>query len=71
MATTTIPALIAAVEQGDQSAVEPLFTALYKELHALASRHGSSLVSVSPTTILHEAYLNIASGSNHVVLDRY
>ena len=74
MATTTIPSLIAAVEQGDQSAVEPLFAALYKELHRLArqelSRRGSALVSVSPTTILHEAYLNIASGSNVVFPDR-
>jgi RNA polymerase sigma factor (TIGR02999 family) len=74
VATTTIPSLIAAVEQGDQSAVEPLFAALYKELHRLArqelSRRGSAFVGVSPTTILHEAYVNIATGSNLVFPDR-
>jgi RNA polymerase sigma factor (TIGR02999 family) len=73
VATTTIPSLIAAVEQGDQSAVEPLFAALYNELHRLArrelSRQGSA-ISVSATTLLHEAYLNIAGRSESVFPDR-
>jgi RNA polymerase sigma factor (TIGR02999 family) len=64
-----------AVEQGDQSAVEPLFAALYNELHRLArhelSRQGAP-VSVSATTLLHEAYLNMAGpgGANASFPDR-
>jgi len=73
VATTTIPSLIAAVEQGDRSAAEPLFAALYNELHRLArhelSRQGGG-AGVSATTLLHEAYLNIASGSDAVFPDR-
>jgi RNA polymerase sigma factor (TIGR02999 family) len=71
----TIPSLMAAVEQGDQSAVEPLFAALYNELHRLA-RHElsrqSAPVSVSATTLLHEAYLSMAGpgGSNASFPDR-
>ena len=57
-----IPSLIAAVERGDRSAVDPLFAALYNELHGIArrelSRQGAH--SVSATTLLHEAYINIA-----------
>jgi RNA polymerase sigma factor (TIGR02999 family) len=59
----TIPSLMAAVEQGDQSAAEPLFAALYNELHRLARRElsrQSAPVSVSATTLLHEAYLSMA-----------
>jgi len=74
--TNVIPSLIAAVEQGDQSAVDPLFAALYNELHRLArqelSRQGAR-GAVSATTLLHEAYLNIAhgaGGSNAVFPDR-
>jgi RNA polymerase sigma factor (TIGR02999 family) len=70
-----IPSLMAAVEQGDQSAAEPLFAALYNELHRLArhelSRQGAP-VSVSATTLLHEAYLSMAGpdGSNASFPDR-
>lgn len=71
----TIPTLMVAVEQGDQSAVEPFFAALYDELRRLArhelSRQGAP-VSVSATTLLHEAYLNMAGpgGSNASFPDR-
>jgi RNA polymerase sigma factor (TIGR02999 family) len=70
---STIPALMAAVEQGDASAAEPLFEALYAELHGLArrelSRRGAPM-SVSATTLLHEAYLNIADAPGAVFPDR-
>ena len=60
-----IPALMAAVDKGDRSAAEPLFAALYAELHRLAkqelSRQGGAM-SVGATTLLHEAYLNMAEG---------
>ena len=70
---STIPSLMAALEDGDQSAAEPLFAALYIELHRLAKRelsqHGAPM-SVSATTLLHEAYLNIADGPATVFPDR-
>ena len=57
-----ISSLMVAAEQGDKRAAEALFTALYSELHRLAkrelARHG--LVSLSATTLLHEAYLDMA-----------
>jgi RNA polymerase sigma factor (TIGR02999 family) len=69
-AASTISSLMVAVEQGDQSAAEPLFAALYQELHRLARNELSrqaAPVSVSATTLLHEAYLNIAGGSHAAV----
>jgi len=60
----TISELMAAAERGDHSAPEALFSALYSELHRLAqrqlARHGSSS-SLGVTTLLHEAYLDIAA----------
>jgi len=56
--------LIAAVERGDSGATAALFTALYSELHRLAKRelgrHGFP-VMLSATTLLHEAYLDMAA----------
>src|ERR1700722_18749831 len=61
---SVIPSLIVAAEQGDIQAAEALFAALYAELHRLAkrqlARHGSD-VSISATTLLHEAYLDMAA----------
>jgi RNA polymerase sigma factor (TIGR02999 family) len=52
-----------AAERGDRPAAEALFAALYSELHRLAkrelARHGVP-VSLSATTLLHEAYLDMA-----------
>jgi RNA polymerase sigma factor (TIGR02999 family) len=58
----TIPALIAAAEQSDRAAIERLFSTLYSELHRLAARElaKGSGVSISATTLLHEAYLDVA-----------
>jgi len=59
----TISELMAAVERGERSASEALFSALYSELHRLAksqlARHGFPS-SLGATTLLHEAYLDIA-----------
>lgn len=61
----SISELMAAVERGDHSAPDALFAALYSELHRLAkrqlARHGSPS-SLGATTLLHEAYLDIAAG---------
>jgi RNA polymerase sigma factor (TIGR02999 family) len=59
----TISSLILSTESGDRSAADALFASLYSELHRLAksrlARQGPS-VTLSPTTLLHETYLNIA-----------
>jgi RNA polymerase sigma factor (TIGR02999 family) len=61
---STISSLIVAAEQGDGSARDALFAALYSELHRLAqrelARRGSAL-SLGVTTLLHEAYLDMAA----------
>lgn len=72
-AETTISALIGAAEQGDKQAAEKLFTALYSELHQLAKRqlahHGGPL-SLSATTLLHQAYIDMAKRSGSSFPDR-
>jgi RNA polymerase sigma factor (TIGR02999 family) len=59
-----ISSLIGAAERGDGSAAEALFGALYSELRRLAkrelARHGVPL-SLGATTLLHQAYLEIAA----------
>jgi RNA polymerase sigma factor (TIGR02999 family) len=66
-------ALIERVEKGDGSATEALFTALYSELHRLAkrelARRGGG-VSLSVTTLLHEAYLDMAGRNGAAFPDR-
>lgn len=58
----TISSLIAFTESGDRPAADALFSALYAELRQLARRQlaGSRGLTLGPTTLLHEAYLNIA-----------
>jgi RNA polymerase sigma factor (TIGR02999 family) len=71
--TTSLSSLIASVEQGDRSAAEALFTHLYSELHRVArrelARHGFG-VTVSATTLLHEAYLDISGRDGTAFPDR-
>ena len=59
----TISSLILCTESGDRSAADALFAALYSELHRLAksqlARNGPG-VTLTPTTLLHEAYLNMS-----------
>jgi RNA polymerase sigma factor (TIGR02999 family) len=68
-----IPSLIAAVERGDASARNALFGALYAELHRLArrelARRGGAL-TLGVTTLLHEAYLNMAGRDGQPFPDR-
>lgn len=53
--------LIQSAERGDATSHEELFTVLYHELHRLAQRelHRGALLTKSPTTLLHETYLNL------------
>jgi len=68
-----ISELIEAAERGDRSASETLFTALYAELRRLAQRelakHGGQ-VTLGATTLLHEAYLDMARREGLAFPDR-
>jgi RNA polymerase sigma factor (TIGR02999 family) len=69
----SISALIASTESGDRSAADALFSALYDELHKLAerqlARRGSDL-TLGVTTLLHEAYLDMAGREGTAFPDR-
>src|SRR5439155_21993106 len=60
---STISSLIGAADSGD-GAADTLFSTLYSELHRMAKRElarNGSPASLSVTTLLHEAYLDIAA----------
>ena len=62
-ADVSIGELIRTAEAGDPAAASALFAALYQELHVIAERQlrrGGSEITLGTTTLLHEAYLNIA-----------
>jgi RNA polymerase sigma factor (TIGR02999 family) len=68
-----IPTLIAAAEAGDRSVAEVLFVTLYSELHRVANRELARRgigVSLGTTTLVHEAYLDIAAHSGQSFPDR-
>jgi len=55
--------LILAADAGDAVKAGDVFAALYRELHAIAERElnrGGRDLTLSPTTLLHEAYLQLA-----------
>ena len=70
---STLSSLIEAAETGNASATEALFSALYAELHRLAQRElarRGGTVSLSVTTLLHEAYLDMAGRGEAKFPDR-
>jgi RNA polymerase sigma factor (TIGR02999 family) len=72
-ATSSITSLIQAAETGDHSASSALFAALYSELHRLAKREvarQSGGVTLSPTTLLHQAYLDMAERDGRAFPDQ-
>jgi RNA polymerase sigma factor (TIGR02999 family) len=69
----TLARLMACAEDGDRSAKEALFTALYAELHRLAEaqiRRSPGQVTLSATTLLHEAYLDLVKRDSAAFPDR-
>ena len=68
-----IAALFAAAERGDAAARDALFAGLYDELHRLArrelARRGAAM-TLSPTTLLHEAYIDMAGRDDLTFPDR-
>ena len=70
---TGVGSLLAAATNGDGAARDALFSALYEELHRLPRRElarGGANATLSPTTLLHEAYLDIAGRSQLAFPDR-
>ncbi len=70
---STIASLMAASERGDGLASEALFAALYSELHRMAKRELARQgvpMTLGATTLLHEAYLDMASRSGPSFPDR-
>ncbi len=68
-----LTSLMHRAEYGDGEAAETLFAALYSELHRLSrrelARHGG-FVTIGATTLLHEAYLDIAGREGAAFPDR-
>jgi len=65
--------LIRTADSGNSEAANALFAALYRELHAIAERQlhrGGAEASLGTTTLLHEAYLNIAAREGLQFVDR-
>ena len=68
----TYLALSRAADEGDKEARDQLFVALYDKLHRMAQRElqlhrGATL---SPTTLLHETFLNIAQRESAAYFER-
>jgi RNA polymerase sigma factor (TIGR02999 family) len=69
----SVASLIVQAEEGDVSAADELFTLLYAELHRLArSQLARSFgdATLGTTTLLHEAYLDMAARESTVFPDR-
>lgn len=63
MSIEPLAQLVARAERGDAAAKDALFDALYADLHRLAQaqlRRSGGHLTLSATTLLHEAYLDIA-----------
>jgi RNA polymerase sigma factor (TIGR02999 family) len=72
-AAADIASLVRAAERGDPSAAERLFETLYSELHRLARRElarRGDASSLGVTTLLHEAYLDMAGRGGMTFPDR-
>jgi RNA polymerase sigma factor (TIGR02999 family) len=68
-----IESLIRRADQNDREAIDKLFAVLYAELHRLAEhnlRRAGSALTLGTTTLLHEAYLNIAGRENIAFAER-
>lgn len=69
----SLAALMQAAEQGSKPAADALFSALYSELRRLAkcelARHGAPM-SLGATTLLHNAYIEIAGRDGTSFADR-
>ena len=70
---SSMSSLFARASDGDETATDALFSALYAELHRLARREAARLGTAAPlgaTTLLHEAYLDLSQRTGLVFPDR-
>jgi RNA polymerase sigma factor (TIGR02999 family) len=70
---STVTLLIGAADRGDRSAADALFSTLYSELHRLAKcelARQSLPLTLSATTLLHQAYLGMAERDGPSFPDR-
>jgi RNA polymerase sigma factor (TIGR02999 family) len=68
-----LSSLFAATANGDAAARQALFAALYQELRQVAARElrrSGDQLAISPTTLLHEAYLDLAGRDGTAFPDR-
>ena len=66
--------IVQRADAGDGDARDALFTALYAELHRLAEGHirrSGGQITMGATTLLHEAYVNLAAGRSATFSDRF
>jgi len=72
MSDSEISRLIQSSEGGNVAARKELFSVLYDELHRIAQRElrRNGSLTMSPTTLLHEAYLSMSAGASPEFPDR-
>lgn len=72
MPDTEISLLIQASDGGNAAARQELFSVMYQELHRIAQRElrRNASLTLSPTTLLHEAYLSMSAGASPEFPDR-
>lgn len=73
MVSGSIAALVSAADRHDPSAAETLFSVLYTELHRVARRElarNLGACSLGPTTILHQAYIDMSKREGTAFPDR-
>jgi RNA polymerase sigma factor (TIGR02999 family) len=69
----TVPQLVEKLRGGDQTALNELTPALYRELHRIASRHLSGERqnhTLQATALVHEAYLRLFEGVERRFADK-
>lgn len=72
MSDTNISELIESSEGGNAMARQELFRVLYHELHRIAQRElrRNGSLTLSPTTLLHEAFLSMSAGASQEFPDQ-
>jgi RNA polymerase sigma factor (TIGR02999 family) len=67
-----LPTLLRSADSPSAQQREQLFASLYDELHRMAQRElrRNAAATLSPTTLLHEAYLNISQRDSAPFADR-
>ncbi len=74
MSSASFSSSTGSIGSGDAGAADTLFAALYTDLHRMARREvylRGGHAALSPTTLLHEAYLNISARETMQFPDRH